>query len=228
MFRAGGFPSTFSLVYPIVHQRELRPSIVAKKATEKTKNRPAGPNHRRRQGQSQVEPQVNPPSESTSETTSRASSGLSALVWWFTKSGLVWASLLVHWVLQSLHDRYKQNTETRKRPALAEASFRFAVYMLECGATLKLYLCAKTMGSNRNYIETNSRALVEQMDFDVRVSSAVYLCLITIKHKRKLRVNCRIQLQNKLWKEDPVDRHQHVGCLIPEHVWHLIEANEKW
>ena len=98
VFRAGGFPSTFSLVYPIVHQRELRPSIVAEKATEKTKNRPAGPNHRRRQGQSQVEPQVNPPSESTSETTSRASSGLSDLVWWFTKSGLVWASLLVHWV----------------------------------------------------------------------------------------------------------------------------------
>lgn len=54
------------------------------------------------------------------------------------------------------------------------------------------------MDSNRNYIETNSRALVEQMDFDVRVSSTVYLCLITIKHKRKLQVNCRIQLQNKL------------------------------
>ena len=93
---------------------------------------------------------------------------------------------------------------------------------------LNISLCAKTMDSNRNYIETNSRALVEQMDFDVRVSSTVYLCLITIKHKRKLQVNCRIQLQNKLWKEDPVDRHQHVGCLIPEHVWHLIEENEKW
>lgn len=84
VFRAGGFPSTFSLVYPIFHQQSskivwpwtnqrlsLRPSIVnAEKATQKTKNRPAGPNHRRRQGQSQVEPQV-----ISGESTSRASSG---------------------------------------------------------------------------------------------------------------------------------------------------------
>ena len=63
-------------------------------------------------------------------------------------------------------------------PALAEVSFRFAVClcMLECGATWCNYY--NHWDAQKQCTETNCGALVQKMDFDVRVRSSVYLCFI--------------------------------------------------